>query len=421
MNSYKLTSNVTFNYKLDNLDQSTLSSLYSVLGYLNILNELGKQDGQSLNWEDYYYGKIIETIRDGIEGIDKSDKVKLGHKLDKIAAGTFDIELINYPSMSLCLVFGKVFSPEDNYRKRFGGAFGIKNEESVGLLQKYDKIAENAYLRFPFIADKSREFFLKNKSEITCIDVIAFGGEFNKYYKPISIFYSGYRSEPSLSQFHVVLFTNVYYKRYKIISERLGSKFIENFYDLDDISQQTLNRILIFWLRGHDLGHFFGEDNFVDNMRDNRRIYYVLHELKSDIVSLHILKNNYEKLFDKGELEIVFMVFIAEAFRYMRRGNFLKYTDGGSAYLAYKYFLDSGAIKIKRNNVHFIDFERLSDDIDELCEKMMKIFSRGNTREALQFANRWGDLEELDTDILPKDLDFLNDHLIAFNLNISNF
>ena len=76
------------------------------------------------------------------------------------------------------------------------------------------------------------------------------------------------------------------------------------------------------------------------NMEDNRRIYYILHRIKkSDIVSLYIFKNRLNELFGDFDIKNVYLVFISEIFRYMRRGDLLHYADGGSAYLAYKYFI----------------------------------------------------------------------------------
>ena len=420
MSRYKLTSNITFDCNLNGFNQKTLKSLSSVLNYLDILNELGKQDNQPLNLEDYYYNKIIESLRDGIQCLDDDERLNLKLKLDEIEDGMFDFELINYGSMSLNLIFGKVFSPENNYEKRFGGALGFVNRESDNLLDEYDKVAEDIYLNFPYIAIKDKEVFLENKSEINCIDVIRFGGELNKTYKPISVFYTGKQSKLSPAQPKVALFTNIYYKRYEVISERLGSKFIENFYNTENTKREVLNRILLFWLRGHDLGHFFGADNLGDNMRESKRVYYILHELKSDIVSLYILKTSYKKLFNKADIKSIYMVFLSEVFRYMRRGSFIKYADGGSAYLAYKYFLDSGSIKLERGKIHFVNVEMLSNDIDMLCEELIGIFEKGDAERALRFSNRWGNLEELNDKILPTELDFLNDYSIPFNLNIEN-
>lgn len=420
MNHYKLTANITFDYNLNGFNQKTLKSIFSALSYLDLLNELSKQDNQPLNLEDYYYNKIIDSLREGIKELDDDERTNLTLKLDEISEGIYDFESVSYSSMSSDLIFGKVFSPENNYEKRFGGAFGLLNKESNSLLYEYDKIAEENYLNFPHIASKGKKDFIENKSDIKCIDIIRYGGELNKTYKPISIFYAGRKSKLKPAQPKVVLFTNIYYKRYEIISEQLGNKYIKNFYSTENINREILNTILLFWLRGHDIGHFFGADNLGDSMKDSRRVYYILHELKSDIVSLYILKNSFKKLFTNVDLRVIYMVFLSEVFRYMRRGGYLKYADGGSAYLAYKFFLDSGSVKLENKSTHSVNVEILSNDIDKLCKYLIDIFEKGDADSALEFSNRWGNLGKLDDENLTDQLEFLNDYSIPFNLNIQN-
>jgi len=420
MESYKLTSNITFEYSVNGSGKDTLESISSVLNYLDLLNELSKHDSQPLNLEDYYYGKIIETLRAGIKGLDDDERTNLTLKLDEITGGIYDFESINFSSLSSNLIFGKVFSPENNYEKRYGGAFGLFNKESKSLLDEYDKVAEGIYLNFPYIENKDKKDFIENKSEINCIDVLRLGGELNKTYKPISIFYTGSKSKLSPAQPKVALFTNIYFKRYEIISEKLGSSYINNFYSVENINRGVINKILLFWLRGHDIGHFFGVDKLGDKMKENKRIYYILHELKSDIISLYILRKSLRELLGSTDIKLIYYVFLSEVFRYMRRGGYIKYADGGSAYLAYRYFIDSGSVEIKRNNVHNVNEEILSNDIDTLCEYLINIFSEGDIQSALEFSSRWGNLDKLDSETLPADLDFLNNYSIPFNINIQN-
>ena len=288
MNRYKLTSNIIFDYSFNGFNQKTLNSVSSVLNYLDLLNELSKHENQHLNLEDYYYNKIIETLRKGITELDDNERTNLTLKLDEIAKGIYDFESIYFSSLSSNLILGKVFSPENNYEKRYGGAFGFLDKDSKSLLDEYDKFAEDIYLNFPYIENKDKKDFIENKSEINCIDVVRLGGELNKEYKPISIFYTGKKSKLTPAQPKVALFTNIYFKRYEIISERLGVRYIRDFYNVENIKRDIINKILLYWLRGHDIGHFFGADNLGDKMKDNRRVYYVLHELKSDVISLYI-------------------------------------------------------------------------------------------------------------------------------------
>ena len=226
----------------------------------------------------------------------------------------------------------------------------------------------------------------------------------------------------------VALFTNIYFKRYEVVSEELGKRFIYDFYEKDKLSGEDLNKILLYWLRGHDLGHFFGRDVLGKNLKDklsttkedNRRVYYLLNELKADIISLYILKNRLKELLGDIELKYVYMVYISELLRYMRRGHLLHYPDGGSAYLAYKYFLKSGALKLSYENMLELNTAQLSSDIDKLSEELIELFEEGSSVTAVSFVKDLLKFQDIITKDLPEEIEFLHDPEIPYNINITN-
>ncbi|MGI9535005.1 MAG: hypothetical protein ACR2NW_08630 [Thermodesulfobacteriota bacterium] len=428
MDPDKLTSNIIFNYDLKGFNKKALNSVSEVLNYIDLITERGGQDPLILTIENLYYEKIIESLRKGIEELGDEERSRLSLKLDEMSGGIYDLESINFRSPDSALIIGKIFSAQKSYQKRYGGVFGIVNTEANTMLNNYDRIAECFYADFPFIPGDKKESFNENKSEINCIDVLRFAGDFNLTYKPISLFYTGTKSKQIPAQSKVALFTNIYFKRFELISEQLGRKFINDFYDNENVSREDINKTLIYWLRGHDLGHFFGQDKLGENMKDvmninmqdNRRIYYILNELKSDIISLYIFKSRLNELLGNFDIKYVFQVFISELFRYMRRGSFLHYADGGSAYLAYKYFIKSGAVTVNKHYIHDIDYEKMSNDIEKLCKKLIALFKNGNNLKVLAFINKLADFENLTSKELPEELEFLDDFSIPLNISINN-
>jgi len=345
-----------------------------------------------------------------------------------MSGGIYDLDSINYKSPDSVLILGKIYSAQKSYQKRYVATFGLVNSEANAILKEYDKIAKDVYKKFPYVPDNKKEIFEENRSDINCIDVLRFAGDFNLVYKPISLFYTGTKSRELHIPSKVALFTNIYFKRYELVSEELGRRFIYDFYENDKLSREDINKILVYWLRGHDLGHFFGRDvlgtNLKDKMskskEDNRRVYYLLNELKSDIISLYIFKNRLKDLLGDFDLRNVYLVFISELLRYMRRGHLLHYADGGSAYLAYKYFIKSGALKINYNNMHELNHEQLSIDIDNLCEELIDLFEEGSGVRAVAFVKNLIKFENILTKNLSEDLEFLVDSSIPYNIDIKN-
>lgn len=424
----KLTTEVEFNYDTSVFNQKVLASVSQVLNYIDQLTQRGGQDPLILNVENEYYEKIIESLRDGISELSDEDKKRIKGKLDEMSGGIYDLDSINYKSPDSVLILGKIYSAQKSYQKRYVATFGLVNSEANAILKEYDKIAEDEYKKFPYVPDNKKEIFEENRSDINCIDVLRFAGDFNLVYKPISLFYTGTKSRELHILPKVVLFTNIYFKRYELVSEELGRRFIYDYYENEKLPREDINKILVYWLRGHDLGHFFGRDVLGTNLKDklskskedNRRVYYLLNELKSDIISLYIFKNRLKDLLGDIDLRNVYLVFISELLRYMRRGHLLHYADGGSAYLAYKYFIKSGALKISYNNMHEVNHEQLSIDIDNLCEELIDLFEEGSAVRAVAFVKSLIKFENILTKDLSEDLEFLIDSSIPYNIDIKN-
>jgi len=177
---------------------------------------------------------------------------------------------------------------------------------------------------------------------------------------------------------------------------------------------------LILWLRGHDLGHFFGEDKLRGKLSEMDKNYLILHELKSDLISLYNMRFLREDLLKGGLIDKAYITSIAEMLRYIRRGNFFNYPDSASAYLTYRYLRESGSLvldsKIKRMKIDFMKLER---DIEDFTMVLLKLFRDGDVTKSVEFVNRWGDMRELAIKKLPVELEFLEDRDIPYYLDFN--
>ena len=424
----KKTEEIEFDFDLGIFNQKVIESVAQVLDNIDKLTQRGGQDPLILDVENDYYDRIIANLREGITDLNEEEKNRLKSKLDEMSGGIYDIDAVSYTSPDSILLLGKIYSSQKSYQKRYVATFGLINSGANKMLNDYDELAREVYAEFPYVPENLKENFDEAKSEINCLDVIRFAGDFNLVYKPISLFYTGTKSREESIPSKVTLFTNIYFKRYEIISEELGRRFIYDFYDKDKLSREDINKILLFWLRGHDIGHFFGRDVLGKNLTDvmsttkeeNRRVYYMLSELKADIVSLYILKNRLTELLGNIDIRDVYLVYISELLRYMRRGHLLHYADGGSAYLAYKYFIKSGALKISYNNMLELNHDQLSADIDTLCEELVNLFEAGSSVTAVEFVKKYLDFQDIITKDLPEEIEFLHDKEIPYNININN-
>jgi hypothetical protein len=160
------------------------------------------------------------------------------------------------------------------------------------------------------------------------------------------------------------------------------------------LSDSEISMLLLIWLRGHDVGHFIGQDNLIDNMAEFDKDYMILHELKSDMIALYSIKLFSNDLLGNGMAEKMYYLSVVEMLRYIRRGNILQHPDSASAYIAWRYFENLGALKYDLRHEGFVlDTEAMENAISKFTEELLKIFKDGNPDEARKMVARYGSME----------------------------
>ncbi len=301
------------------------------------------------------------------------------------------------------LVIGKVFSTEGGGESCYAGAAGVLNRGYGDVIGEYDGHLALFAEKLPFPAGSKKKSAENSFPEIRCMDVFSLAGGLNLPYKPICVFYSGKSRENLSSLSRMTVFINLYTERFRAITEKIALSYISGTESLEGLSYDDTARLLLIWLRGHDVGHFMGADRLGKAMREMDRDYMILHELKSDMIALYNMRHLTDGLLREGMLERAYLLSVAEMFRYMRRGGFYSHPDTGSAYLAYRFFSDAGAIIFDEGEGKFsIDFKRFEDAVEECTAWMIKLFSEGDISRARGFVNSWGWLAAAEKDGLPR-------------------
>ncbi len=205
----------------------------------------------------------------------------------------------------------------------------------------------------------------------------------------------------------------------------IAQKLLDGYSVIEGLDYNQIGKLLLIWLRGHDLGHFCGEDNLSKVMDQHDREYLILHELKSDLISLYMMRHIADGLLVGESLSKAYLVALAEMLRYIRRGRFYSYPDSGSAFLAYSYLMESGSTVFNaRANKFEIDEKRLEAAIQEMTFTLLELFAEGDVSRARQFIHQWGDLEGLGRGKLPDELASLEaddiPHYIDINFTASS-
>lgn len=395
MYKYKYTVILEIDQSVMNVEEPLRKKLLNIIRTVDILNHIhAESDEGRLNLENYYYSSVVEGIEELAPYLNHEGKGLLQRNLELLSAGEFDI--INVPIISDSgtseVLFGKIISPDNSNEKRYAAALCIPDKVNDIKIEKFDRMFVESYSKTPFCKYDKGSGNFEIQTDFRCAYAVSLAGELDRKNKPISVFYSGDRSGdlPSLSR--VMLFTNLYFARFDLITSQLGLKYIRDFVHLSEIPPSSINSIILYWLRGHDLGHSVGSDNLGNNMKDQRFVYYSLHELKSDVISLYFLTRFGLPDADLQTLSnnTIFKVFTAEALRYIRRGNPDHIPDTSSAYLALNYLLKHGALQFEKSKGRFsINSGKFCDSLEELCVHLTEIFRSGDSLDANSFYQKF--------------------------------
>ncbi len=388
-------------------------SFLKTLEYVDMLYHLQNTGEGPLELEDNIFQRIIETLKRGALYLSGEEKLDLERKIDLVAQGIYDLYPITLRHKGedyLDLIIGKILSWDKNNRRCYSGAVGIVNKSFDNLIKNYDEKLGLFLEKLP-APQEYKGFSIKSNAPLMrCIDVVSLAGELNIRHKPICVFFSGGGYENSSTLSRITVFINVYVHRFRLVSKEIARRYLEDYSVIEDLDDNAIAKLLLVWLRGHDLGHFYGVDSLGKRMSELDKAYLILHELKSDVIALYNLRYLADDLL-KGDLLIkAYIVAIAEMFRYIRRGKFYNYPDTASAFLVYRYFRENGSIRFDSKDKKFtLDFDKLESDIGNLTGNLLRVFAEGDVKEATELVNRWGDIKELGQYSLPDELQVLED------------
>jgi hypothetical protein len=408
---------------LDGELKETIRSFLRALEYVDALYHIQNTKETSLVLENNLFGRIIETLKKGTLYLSGDEKLSIEKRIESMARCIYDLYPITLRHKGedyIDLIIGKIFSQDRNNRKSYSGAIGVINKSFDSLIQTYDERIDFFLQKLPIPERYKGSFARENIPIMRCIDVFSLAGELNIKHKPICVFFSGGGSENLSTLSMMTVFINVYVRRFEFISKEIARNYIEGYSTIENLDYETIARLLLLWLRGHDIGHFYGVDSLEKRMPELDKTYLILHELKSDAVALYNLRHLTDDLLKDDLLAKAYMVAISEMFRYIRRGKFYNYADTASAFLEYMYFKESGSIEFDKEAKKFkINFTKLANDIESLNTNLIRIFAEGDIREATEFVNRWGDIKELGQYGLPDELGVLEDADIPHYIDLN--
>lgn len=375
-----------------------LSDLSKTFAYvlLNIgsLYELQLKNELPIDVENGIWREIPKQLR--ASAIPEEHKLKFEEKIQILEKGIYDLYPISVDSGQgeMELIIGKVFASDGDRVSYYSGVAGVTNNNYNNIIDGFDSELDNLNQQLSNSPGDKSLSIKERVPEIKCIDVFSLAGALDVSHKPICIFFSGQSPENISSLSNMTVFLNLYSARFRALTIEVAKRYLVDAQFLEDLSDAEISMLLLIWLRGHDVGHFIGEDNLGEKMSEFDKDYMVLHELKSDMIALYSFRLFANNLLDKGLDKKIYYLSVAEMLRYIRRGEVLIYPDSASAYLAWKYFEHVGAIKYDPRDEGFIvDLVLLQDAVSGFTKELIEIFAGGNVESARQLVRRFGSMD----------------------------
>lgn len=359
--------------------------------------------------ENRAWNEIVSVLAGSADTLPEQSKGAFEESLRALRGGIYDLYPVKIASgdgnlSGIELILGKVFLSSAGGEGYYSGAAGVSNSEYEQLIKGYDEhmpifsehlisISGNQGIKAPELVP-----------ELRCLDVFSLSGGLNTEHRPICVFFSGGAKENVSTLSNMTVFINLYGSKFKAITEQIAVRYIRGAPDLlGGLTNGDTAGLLLTWLRGHDIGHFFGEDNLGSSMSEFDMDYMILHELKSDFISLYNLRHIDNTMLNGCTLDQAYLVALSEMLRYIRRGGIYKYPDSGSAYLTYCTLKDAGALTYdKATGKISYDAGLLEEAIKECTVKQLELFSKGNSSQARAYVNSFGELADTDAYGLPK-------------------
>jgi hypothetical protein len=423
MDSYKKTVVVDISLRIDDLSKAPVRCFLQALSSTEAMHHLQLAEQLSTRLENEIFQQMIDLLRLAGQNLPELQKADYVGQVEQISQGIYDLcslTLNRDGEGYINLILGKIFSYEKDGHRLYSGAAGVANNVYNDLIKEYDSKFRVCLNELPFM-NVAEEFPDKLEfPDMKCIDIFALAGELNQKHKPICVFFSGADNADTSALTRLIVFINLYILRFQCITMPIAKRLLEGYSVIDGLEYKEIGELLLIWLRGHDIGHFCGEDNLGKVMSQHEREYLILHELKSDLISLYIMRHVADGVLGGESLLKAYFVALAEMLRYIRRGRFYNYPDSASAFLTYSYFKESGSMVFNaRANKFEIDKKKLGTDVEEMTFTLMELFSSGDVSRARQFIHQRGDLSELGQRKLPDELAFLEAHDLSYYIDFN--
>lgn len=230
------------------------------------------------------------------------------------------------------------------------------------------------------------------------VDLFAIAGEADGFPKHFAYFMPEDQGVKHAASKRTIVFANTYRQLYLMAAAPLAGAL--GWRDAELPGMQELDRYLLGWFRGHDLGHglVLSETNYADLSRHDRWGSMVMQEAVADTFGFLLCCDPLIATSLGLQSDKLCRFYCLELLRYLRRGP-CEFPDAGSAYVQLSLLAEQG-ILWREGDLLRIDEHRLEQGMWVIAERLLREVLSGDVPAFADFTARYAPhMQSADTDL----------------------
>lgn len=383
----------------ENFSPLLISSLKHITRRVNILRELeriGDKDSKLTQTTLISIADHLATASG--ELMDQASRDAIGLICEGLMGANTGADLAALDEQELVSYVGPLSTWLGKSRKTgFSAFFGTPVPTLQAVSDVLDKYLDNSVARLSQRLDVDLRVLPACTYKI--IDLIAIAGEADTFPKHFAYFMpedQGVKYSPIK---RTVVFANTYLSLYRQIA--LEQKTIFGWRNEDLPADSDIDRYMISWFRGHDLGH-----SIVLSSTDYRRLSQhdrwgsmMAQEAVADVFGFLLALD--PEVAESLDLDPTRMVrfYVLELFRYLRRGP-QHFPDAGAAYIQLKMLEDAGVLVVAEPGSIRINCEDFPSAMADIARTLLLAVMSDDIEAFDKFLKTYGTHRVRDTDLL---------------------
>lgn len=330
--------------------------------------------------------KISDRLRD------KSTSTALNYKAKSITATNSKTWLklaYRFSESELILLCGKISTwvAKSNERK-YSFVLAVPNNDLSSYIDKNFSCLGRFEYEFQKVTGIN-DLNISNPCDFQVANLAFCSGEANTFPKHFSYFLPEDEGVKHYKNKKTIVFSNIYLNRFLETTKLIGQLCIKDF--TTSQNNQFIIEVLLFWMRGHDIGHFCKTEE--TDYKKMRAIGYFnsmsAQELIADCFGYYFsMHSRFNPTYENSKPLVINML-LAELLRYASR-EINQNPDANSSTVILSYLIENQYLKYNKETIQLsYNINKLENGIESLLKAFPKLYFFTDENKLSSFLNHY--------------------------------